>query len=530
MATVISAGGGANSSEDEGAGDLFDYIGTLDEARVGDLFACRWSCLGVLRHLSPLAKQLVLRLTCVRKGVPLEWLSKSVVAGAQAKGALREALTQLRTLKVLVDVIGEPGRVQLHKAFASQLRASIAAPQISALPWQDGLDGSRGNDKTSGSALMNLEDAALRKWTAILHFIVGSNEYGNPGKRVVKLLVSMGLMGHGGASDRSGTAHNNGVAVLGSSLPQITRQGYEFMLKDIHEQVWIFMKHYTRKVGSPESVLQMLFRMSYCKPGTECSSGTLDETQRSLLGDFDLFGLVQIDESRRDRFFPTSLGVNVVFGQSREERMAAAARAVDLPAQSAQTGASDAAKRVKGEPGMVPMNRRATASSNVFIICETNFKVYAYTESSLHVEMLRLFVNIECILPNLIVAVITRSSIRSAFKLGITGSQIIHFLSENAHPLCKKRHRLVPDNITDQIILWEGERNRVRAQRGVLYKDFQPEEEAVHSAAVAHALENKWLLFQSGPPNMAFVILESKHDEMRAFVKRTRERLRNNVH
>mmetsp|Transcript_16514 Transcript_16514/g.26712 ORF Transcript_16514/g.26712 Transcript_16514/m.26712 type:complete len:529 (+) Transcript_16514:1-1587(+) len=514
MAALVTSSAGATPGEDSAHdGDLFDYAASLSDDRVAELFVCRWSCVGILRHLSPVAKQLCLRLLCVRKPVPKVWLNQSAVAGPQAKTALKDALEQLKKLRVLVDAEGEAGRVQLHKTFASQLRNSVTASKISELPWQDGIK----VEESIGVDLTALQETALRKWTAILHFVVGSTEFGSPGSRVVKLLVSMGLMRYGsGPNDAGG--------------PKITRQGYEFMLKDIHEQIWIFMKHYTTKVSSPQSVLQMLFRMSYCTPGTPCTSRALDATQKELLTDFNLFGLVQIDSRHPDRFFPTSLGVNVVFGQSREERMAAAAKAVDFPSsQGSMPGVADGSKKVKAEPGVAGGTAKTQdemTANDVFIICETNFKVYAYTQSSLHIEMLRLFVKIECILPNLIVAIITRSSIRSAFKLGITGSQIIHFLTENAHPLCKKRHRLVPDNITDQIILWEGERNRVVAQRGMCYHDFMPEEASVYHAAVGLARDNKWLLFQASEPKMSLVIIESKHEEMRAFIKQTRERLR----
>jgi len=335
---------------------------------------------------------------------------------------------------------------------------------------------------------------------------------------VIKLLVSMGLMQH-----RADTLH-----------PKITRAGYHFMLRDIHNQLWLFIRHYTQQVERPESVLQMLFKMCFCKPGSPCSAASLDRTQRTLLDDFELFGLVSRDSSGSDIFYPTSLGVNIVFGQSREEKMAAAARAIDMdPTASGATGPppvlgvkpenpDQVAKRARSDPNAAAGAAPARLEEkNVFIIVETNFKCYCYTESSLHVEMIKLFAEPECILPNLLVAVITRSSIREAFKMGITADQIIHFLVENAHPLCENRHRPVPDNITDQILLWEGERNRVTSGVGLLFDKFLESEDELFQRCVRFAERNGWLRFVTHSPR-AFVVDEHCRGDMRDFIKAQR--------
>jgi transcription initiation factor TFIIH subunit 4 len=45
-----------------------------------------------------------------------------------------------------------------------------------------------------------------------------------------------------------------------------------------------------------------------------------------------------------------------------------------------------------------------------FLVLENNFRVYAYTQSLLHIRVLALFVRLECRLPNLVVGTITRKS------------------------------------------------------------------------------------------------------------------------
>jgi transcription initiation factor TFIIH subunit 4 len=44
--------------------------------------------------------------------------------------------------------------------------------------------------------------------------------------------------------------------------------------------------------------------------------------------------------------------------------------------------------------------------------------VVAYTASSLHVEMLRIFCDVRCRLPNVVVGFITRASVRRAMASG----------------------------------------------------------------------------------------------------------------
>uniref|UniRef100_A0A7S2SFL1 General transcription factor IIH subunit 4 n=1 Tax=Mucochytrium quahogii TaxID=96639 RepID=A0A7S2SFL1_9STRA len=508
----------------EDIGDLFEYVSSLDLVTINRLYSsCRWSCLGILRKLTPLAKQLVMRLIPVDAVFGAKRLEAFVENDSSSKSALKDAIAQLESFKVFIkpkeqELNGngsEEERYTINSTFREMIMNAITDIQPNKLPWQV----PRVTKEAQIIDTTDLEKKAIEKWTAVLHYIVGSSERRTPGERVVKLLVSMGLMSYG---SKKGNSY--------MSRPKITNKGYEFMLRDIHNQIWTFMRHYTQSSTKSESVLEMLFRMSYCTPGTACSADQLDDTQKHLLKDFDLFGLVMWNAGN-NMFYPTSLGVNIVFGQSREERMASAASAVDMDQQRprAPTKKSDEEGKLvkKAKNGLTIKQRTGDTDgkdNSIFIIAETNFKVYAYTRSSLHVEMLKLFVDAECILPNMIVAVISRQSIRRAFQAGITAEQIIHFMTENAHPLCRKRHRLVPDNITDQIILWEGERNRISPTKGRLYDKFQSEE--LFRSCVEHAQAQGWLLFSAKSSNgMSMVIQDAKHPEMKTYIKEERTRL-----
>ncbi len=67
------------------------------------------------------------------------------------------------------------------------------------------------------------------------------------------------------------------------------------------------------------------------------------------------------------------------------------------------------------------------------MIVETNFKIYAYSNSPFHIDLLAHFALIEYKLPNLIVASLTQKTIKNAYQKGIRREQIVKFLNKNIH-------------------------------------------------------------------------------------------------
>lgn len=109
-----------------------------------------------------------------------------------------------------------------------------------------------------------------------------------------------------------------------------------------------------------------------------------------------------------------------------------------------------------------------------YIVVETNYRVYAYTDSNLQVALLGLFTELLYRFPNLVVGMLTRDSIRQALRGGITANQIIGYLTQHAHPkmLDVENSSPLPPTVVDQIRLWENERNRFTFTEGVLYSQF----------------------------------------------------------
>ena len=67
-----------------------------------------------------------------------------------------------------------------------------------------------------------------------------------------------------------------------------------------------------------------------------------------------------------------------------------------------------------------------------FLIVETNFKVYAYTDNKVHEDILSLFMRKECRFPNLICGILSRESLKDAFKRKITAKQIMNYLKAHS--------------------------------------------------------------------------------------------------
>ena len=59
-----------------------------------------------------------------------------------------------------------------------------------------------------------------------------------------------------------------------------------------------------------------------------------------------------------------------------------------------------------------------------YIIVETNYRIYAYTDSHLKISLLALFSDLMYRFPNMVVAALTRETAREAFKMGITAQQV----------------------------------------------------------------------------------------------------------
>ena len=99
----------------------------------------------------------------------------------------------------------------------------------------------------------------------------------------------------------------------------------------------------------------------------------------------------------------------------------------------------------------VSKNISPLKDSYMKIIVESNFRIYVYKKKKIEIHILQQFSEVLYKLPNLYVGDLTAKSISKAFKNGISGNNILSFIENNLHLVCKK----IPVNVVEQIKIWE---------------------------------------------------------------------------
>lgn len=262
----------------------------------------------------------------------------------------------------------------------------------------------------------------------------------------------------------------------------ITREGFQFLLLDTASQVWYFMLQYLDTVNSRNldlvECLTFLFQLSFSTLGKDYSTVGMSEGLLIFLQHLREFGLVYQRKRRAGRFYPTRLALNLACGQDK-----------------------------------TPQNINKLG----YIIVETNYRVYAYTDSALQEALLGLFCEVLYRVPNLTICNLSRESVRQALKSGITAEQIVGFLRLHAHPrMIAVGPPTLPPTVVDQIKLWENERNRYIFSEGVLYSQFlsQADFEVLRNYA-----NDLGVLIWENEKKRTMVVTRSGHDEVKKFWK-----------
>ena len=197
-------------------------------------------------------------------------------------------------------------------------------------------------------------------------------------------------------------------------------------------------------------ILEFLLQLSLTTLGNDYTTEGLSQVQLTFLQHLREIGLVYQRKRKSKRFYPTRLGVKFLMATAINE----------------ENGGDD-----------LDEEEKQPQQHDRFLVAETNYRVYAYTESALQIALVALFCDMQYRLPGLACGIITRESIGQALVNGITSKQIVNFLRTRAHPEMIRRRRrnnlpIVPSALTDQIRLWELERDRLRFSQGVLYNQF----------------------------------------------------------
>ncbi|MCP9265991.1 TF2H4 [Dirofilaria immitis] len=158
-----------------------------------------------------------------------------------------------------------------------------------------------------------------------------------------------------------------------------------------------------------------------------------------------------------------------------------------------------------------------------FVIVETNYRVYAYTDSSLQLAILSTFTEMLYRFNDMSVGVLSREAIRRAFQVGITASQIIAFLRTNAHPTTLTITteyggvmQSLPITVADQIRLWEDERRRLIFCNAAIYSSFESESEYL---GLKEYVSSQAILLWYDDVQKLVVITEEGHESVKAWWK-----------
>ncbi|CAK9152517.1 unnamed protein product [Ilex paraguariensis] len=166
--------------------------------------------------------------------------------------------------------------------------------------------------------------------------------------------------------------------------------------------------------------------------------------------------------------------------------------------------------------------------------------MYAYSTSKLHCEILRLFSRYATILFQIChsgkLSSIWKENISSRTSLleqlkkkictrllkmaSLQTRQIISFLQQNAHPRVAERVPSVPENVTDQIRLWESDLNRIEMTAAHLYDEFPSRE--VFEAACDFAQEYGGQLWMDSK-SMRVIVKAEILTNMKEFLRRQQQ-------
>eukprot|EP00924_Labyrinthula_sp_SR-Ha-C_P003043 maker-scaffold_50-snap-gene-0.2-mRNA-1 protein AED:0.00 eAED:0.00 QI:12/1/1/1/1/1/2/407/455 len=442
---------------------FIEFLQDQSKSFLESLLKDSWSCLSIFRALSEMSRSMIMRLLSFDDEFPLSeissWFNNSPTTGIQTKSCFK-CLINLTILHPTSTKNEKSILYKLNPSFKQNIFLQILST-AEIIPFTD-----NEQEKKQKSPLLNpseLNQFGVNNWDGVLHFMVGQKrpDIERPSMNLIQLLLELGLMKVPNPQMMLNSTNN---------FPTITNSGYKFLLQETEEQIWFILKKYVLISDEEKGVeiMQMLFRLQTVLPGNPGRISFLTQFQKELLDFFRQLGILYSDPQTQC-FYPTILGTNL-FKNTMIPR--------DLIERKTKLG----------------------------IIVETNFKCYAYTESKLHERMLRVFLDVDYILPNLVVCSVTRKSVKRGLRHGLDSKGMIEFLRTNAHAASRQRAKVVPDNVADQLFLWEQERDRIKCSPGMLYQNFEGDE---FDEACRFALERNILKWSNKMKQFLFV--EEKH-------------------
>ena len=369
---------------------LLDLVECFQTSVVKALFTSPAVCLIFFRELSPDEQTIITRLLFVDQPFAVAmietWFQSSV----------NISLNRLKKLKILVDSksVVSP-TVIVDEDFKLGLKSALAGR---GAPWD--VPELEPDSKIPAKTPSFLISYATERWETLLQFMVGSE--GSREKlsdETISILCSSGLIDFDMKKD---------------SKPSLSASGFQFLLQETSAQVWYFLTEYFLKLNATEpeylvEAMTFLFQMSQSVFGRDYSSEILSNRIMNFVQFLRELGLVYMRKRRDGRFYPTGLAVEFLKGSKTSMTLG---------------NQRDISKHLAE-------NKR---NKDGFIIVESNFRLYAYTDSDLHAALIAMFSIVCYRFPGCICCVITRESIRQSLLMGISADKILHYLLSHLHP------------------------------------------------------------------------------------------------
>ncbi|KAL9483883.1 hypothetical protein ACSS6W_002672 [Trichoderma asperelloides] len=482
---------------------LAEYLERLPGTTFKKLYQQPSTAFAIFRRMLPhLAKTFVMRMLFMPNPMTLNDLD--VWVKPEAKPKKDQSLSILRGLHIVqisAPSKEKPQEIQLMSNFKRSLRLALTGG---------------GNHNSFGVPssllippeidLLFLDRYARKKWEDVLHFVVSSVGYksvgdgSGPNKGVKELLIAGRLV------DRR---PNGGLG--------ITQAGFTFLLQEANAQVWTLLLLWLDVLGNnkgsgldPVDMLSFLFMLASLELGRAYDTNALTEERRNMLPSLVDFGLIYIPQHKRSMFFPTRLATTLTSGGNSLRTIS---EGVTAATQSAQTS----------QQSLGPLGGGGGEQQAGSVVIETNYRLYAYTQSALQIAVLALFAKLNMRFPDMVAGRLSRASIRQAINFGITADQIISYLAAHAH---EQMHRtaaltnkpVLPPTVVDQIRLWQLENERMKTTSGFLFRDFTDDKDYLDTARFSE--EIGVLVWRNDHARMFFA---NKHEQIKDFLK-TRKR------
>ena len=441
--------------------DLYGYLLTLSSEVLNGLYDHPFTCLAVFRGLPEIGKHYVMRTLFTNQPLPEQVIN--VWCKKEFQDDHKAAVDRMCGLRIWNKVLQPTVRYEMNRYFQQNLRIGLCGGgKIEEEPL-------KAVEERHARDITFLDSYAKERWECILYYMTGAQGVSNIGvsEEVAGVLITSGLLSF---SETERTT-------------SITSSGFQFLLLDTSSQVWFFMVQYLNSKDKSTLVqcLSFLFQTGFSVLGKDYSVKNLTEGQFAFLQLLREVGLAYQRKRTSKRYYPTRLAINL---------------------GTAVTGSTN-----------------TLSQGQSYLVVETNYRVYAYTESQLQVALLSLFTDIKSRFPDFTVGTLSRESVQQALACGISATQIIDFLRTRAHPQMLSNNPIIPSTITDQIKLWEMERDRLRYTEGVLYNQFLAQSD--FEMLKKYAEEKKHLLWANSQKRL-MVVSKTGHDDVKKHWKKNK--------